>query len=166
MLARRVIPCLDVHDGKVTRGIQFGRAEAGELRNVGDPVELHPPDKRPVAKRLAMLALDEVYHAQNSPKSPAVVDWKTEGGRIAVRFDHAETLTWKAGFDRGFEIAGRDGKFHPATAELRGGTAMISSPAVPAPVAFRYAWGNAPDSILFNEAELPAAPFRSGVNTP
>lgn len=40
MLARRVIPCLDVHDGQVTRGIQFGRAEAGGLRNVGDPVEL------------------------------------------------------------------------------------------------------------------------------
>lgn len=40
MIAKRVIPCLDVHDGKVTRGIQFGKAEAGELRNVGDPVEL------------------------------------------------------------------------------------------------------------------------------
>ena len=40
MLARRVIPCLDVHGGHVTRGVQFGRAEAGELRNVGDPVEL------------------------------------------------------------------------------------------------------------------------------
>lgn len=40
MLAKRVIPCLDVHDGKVTRGVQFGRAEAGELRDVGDPVEL------------------------------------------------------------------------------------------------------------------------------
>ncbi len=40
MLAKRVIPCLDVHDGKVTRGVRFGRAEAGELRDVGDPVEL------------------------------------------------------------------------------------------------------------------------------
>jgi imidazole glycerol-phosphate synthase subunit HisF len=40
MLAKRVIPCLDVHDGKVTRGVQFGVAEAGGLRNVGDPVEL------------------------------------------------------------------------------------------------------------------------------
>src|SRR5437868_4412296 len=39
MLARRVIPCLDVHGGQVTRGVQFGKAEAGELRNVGDPVE-------------------------------------------------------------------------------------------------------------------------------
>ena len=39
-LAKRVIPCLDVHAGQVTRGVQFGRAEAGELKNVGDPVEL------------------------------------------------------------------------------------------------------------------------------
>ncbi len=40
MLAKRIIPCLDVHDGQVTRGVQFGKAEAGELHNVGDPVEL------------------------------------------------------------------------------------------------------------------------------
>ena len=40
MLAKRVIPCLDVHDGQVTRGVQFGVAEKGGLRNVGDPVEL------------------------------------------------------------------------------------------------------------------------------
>lgn len=40
VIAKRVIPCLDVHNGHVTRGVQFGKAEAGELRNVGDPVEL------------------------------------------------------------------------------------------------------------------------------
>ena len=40
MLARRVIPCLDVHGGQVTRGVQFGRAEDGGLKNVGDPVAL------------------------------------------------------------------------------------------------------------------------------
>jgi cyclase len=40
MLAIRIIPCLDVHGGSVTRGIQFGKAESGELKSVGDPVEL------------------------------------------------------------------------------------------------------------------------------
>ena len=40
MIAKRVIPCLDVHGGQVTRGVRFGQAEKGELRNVGDPVEL------------------------------------------------------------------------------------------------------------------------------
>jgi len=40
VIAKRVIPCLDVHAGQVTRGVQFGKAEDGELKNVGDPVEL------------------------------------------------------------------------------------------------------------------------------
>ena len=40
MIAKRVIPCLDVHGGQVTRGVRFGIAEEGGLRNVGDPVEL------------------------------------------------------------------------------------------------------------------------------
>jgi cyclase len=40
VIAKRVIPCLDVHAGQVTRGVQFGKAEKGELRNVGDPVAL------------------------------------------------------------------------------------------------------------------------------
>jgi cyclase len=40
VIAKRVIPCLDVHDSQVTRGVQFGKAEAGGLKNVGDPVAL------------------------------------------------------------------------------------------------------------------------------
>lgn len=40
MLAKRIIPCLDVHNGRTTRGQQFGKAEAGELKDVGDPVAL------------------------------------------------------------------------------------------------------------------------------
>lgn len=40
MFTIRIIPCLDVHEGCVTRGQQFGRAEEGGLRNVGDPVKL------------------------------------------------------------------------------------------------------------------------------
>ncbi|MEM8876195.1 MAG: imidazole glycerol phosphate synthase subunit HisF [Planctomycetota bacterium] len=40
MLTKRIIPCLDVHGGRTTRGQQFGKAERGELTDVGDPVEL------------------------------------------------------------------------------------------------------------------------------
>ena len=35
MLAKRIIPCLDVRDGRTVKGINFGG-----LRTVGDPVEL------------------------------------------------------------------------------------------------------------------------------
>lgn len=35
MLTRRIIPCLDIRDGRVVKGVQFGN-----LRDSGDPVEL------------------------------------------------------------------------------------------------------------------------------
>ena len=47
MLMRRVIPCLDVHDGRVVKGIQFQA-----LRDAGDPVEL--------AKTYAQQGADEL----------------------------------------------------------------------------------------------------------
>ena len=35
MLAKRIIPCLDIKDGRTVKGIQFS-----SLRDAGDPVEL------------------------------------------------------------------------------------------------------------------------------
>ena len=35
MLAKRIIPCLDVHAGRVVKGINFV-----QLRDAGDPVEI------------------------------------------------------------------------------------------------------------------------------
>jgi len=51
--------------------------------------------------------------------------------------------------------------FHPANAEIEGPTLLVSSPGVDAPVAVRYAWSNSPEANLYNDAGLPAAPFRS-----
>lgn len=35
MIKKRIIPCLDVKDGRVVKGVQFK-----DLRDIGDPVEL------------------------------------------------------------------------------------------------------------------------------
>jgi cyclase len=66
MLARRVIPCLDVHDGHVTRGVQFGKAEAGELRNVGDPVELALRYNEQGADEMVFFDITATAHARAS----------------------------------------------------------------------------------------------------
>lgn len=50
MLARRVIPCLDVKDGRVVKGVQF----LG-LRDAGDPVELAAAYDRQGADELVFL---------------------------------------------------------------------------------------------------------------
>jgi imidazole glycerol-phosphate synthase subunit HisF len=66
MLARRVIPCLDVHNGQVTRGVQFGRAEAGELRNVGDPVELALRYNEQGADEMVFFDITATAHGRDS----------------------------------------------------------------------------------------------------
>ena len=66
VLAKRVIPCLDVHDGQVTRGVQFGRAEAGGLRNVGDPVKLALRYNEQGADELVFFDITATAHGRRS----------------------------------------------------------------------------------------------------
>ena len=66
MLAKRVIPCLDVHAGQVTRGVQFGKAEAGELRNVGDPVELALRYNEQGADEMVFFDITATAHGQKT----------------------------------------------------------------------------------------------------
>ena len=66
MLAKRVIPCLDVHDGQVTRGVQFGKAEAGELRNVGDPVALALRYNEQGADEMVFFDITATAHARQT----------------------------------------------------------------------------------------------------
>jgi hypothetical protein len=61
----------------------------------------------------------------------------------------------------GFEVAGRDSRFAPATAVLAGATVRVSLDAVKVPVYVRYGWSNfpEPEANLVNRAGLPAASF-------
>ena len=86
-----------------------------------------------------------------------------EGSRVRIRFKHlGGGLVAKDGPRlKGFAIAGADRKFVWAIARIDDDTVVVSSPLVPRPVAVRYAWADNPVCNLFNEAGLPAAPFRT-----
>jgi sialate O-acetylesterase len=58
-------------------------------------------------------------------------------------------------------VAGADGRFHPAQAEIVGDTVVVAAESVAHPRAVRYAWANVPEGNLFNRAGLPASPFRT-----
>jgi sialate O-acetylesterase len=61
-----------------------------------------------------------------------------------------------------FEVAGADGQFAPAQAEITDEfTARIWSPAVARPVAVRFAWRETAQPNLINGAGLPGFPFRT-----
>jgi sialate O-acetylesterase len=130
--------------------------------DIGNPDNVHPTDKVDVGHRLALAARALTYGETGLEfAGPMFREATTEGSSIRAWFDHAEDLTAKGGEVTSVEVAGRDGKFYPATATIDGETLLATSPDVPRPVAIRYGWANSPQCNLFNGAGLPASPFTS-----
>jgi sialate O-acetylesterase len=83
-----------------------------------------------------------------------------EGSYAVISFSHVgRGLMAKDGELKGFEIAGADGSFRPASAEIDGDTVVVFNGQVESPVAVRYGWANVPDVNLYNQDGLPASPF-------
>ena len=130
--------------------------------DVGDPDNVHPKDKEPVARRLALIALAKTYGSKVEYSGPVYSSMKIEGKSIRIHFTHADGLTARGGPLAWFQIAGADRHFVDAGATIDGDTVIVKSPQVPDPVAVRYAWDNYPQGAnLYNAAGLPAAPFRT-----
>ena len=131
--------------------------------DIGDPTDIHPKNKQEVARRLSLWALGEVY-SRDVPATtgPLPAGHEVRGNAMVVTFKHANGgLQAKNGELRGFQIAGDDRQWKPASAKIEGDKVMISSSEVPTPAAVRYAWESNPDCNLFNGAGLPASPFRT-----
>lgn len=129
--------------------------------DIGNPDNVHPTDKLDVGLRLARAARALSYGESIEYSGPLFRQATPEGTSIRAWFDHAAGLTAKNGPVTGFEVAGIDKKFVPATAKIEGSTILASSPDVPQPMYVRYGWANSPECNLFNGEALPASPFTS-----
>lgn len=130
--------------------------------DIGNPDNIHPADKQSVGKRLALAARSIAYGENVEFSGPLFRQAGTEGHEMRVWFDHAEGLTTKGGgAPEGFEVAGADHKYRPATARLDGDSVVVSSPQAPEPMYVRYGWKDVPTVNLYNSAGLPASPFSS-----
>ena len=130
--------------------------------DLGEPGNIHPADKQGVGQRLALWALAKVYGQDIPHSGPLPKGHEIKGGEIVVSFDHAEGLQAKGGGDViGFQIAGEDKQWHPATARIDGAKIIVSSPGVAKAAAVRYAWEDDPKFNLYNAAGIPASPFRT-----
>lgn len=138
--------------------------------------DIHPRNKFDVGARLARWALHHDYGKRDViPSGPLFKAVSFAGGKARVEFDHVggglmvgrkqgrEPAVEQSGTAlKRFAIAGEDKKWHWAEAVIDGGAVVVSSPAVPAPVAVRYAFSMNPDGAnLYNRAGLPASPFRT-----
>jgi sialate O-acetylesterase len=148
--------------------LREGQRSALALRNtamtvtidIGTPDNIHPPDKKTVGARLSLAARAMAYGEDIEYSGPLPREVTRESGALRVWFDHAAGLSARGGAIKGFEVAGADRRYQAAEARIEGGTVLVRSEAVAAPVSVRYGWRDDPECNLFNAAGLPASPFR------
>lgn len=144
--------------------------------DLGHPTDVHPKGKLDVGQRLALAARKVAYGEDIVFSGPIYDSMKVDGNKVRLRFKNVGSgLTmgvtpwmWDGSTPAkpekltGFAIAGADQNWVDADAAIEGEEVVVSSDAVPAPVAVRYAWDNNPTCNLYNKEGLPASPFRTG----
>ena len=131
--------------------------------DVGDSLDVHPRDKKPVGHRLAAWALHNNYGFKSVvPSGPLFRSVEFKGNTATISFDYADGLRSSDGQPlRTFELAEHEGEFHPAQAEITGNKVRLTSKQVKRPRFVRYGWQPFTRANLVNAAGLPASTFRS-----
>ena len=130
--------------------------------DIGKVYNIHPPYKMEVGDRLARWALAKNYGITVPFSGPVYKSMQIDGNTIKLQFDYADGgLVAKNGELKEFEIAGKDGKYFPAKAQIVNLEVVVSSPAVADPVSVRYCWRNGAEGTLLNGEGLPASVFRT-----
>ncbi len=144
------------------RSLAVSKTGMAVINDIGTENNIHPPDKKDVGERLARWALADEYGKDVVKCGPLFKDFKIEGPKVTVRFDHLGNGL-KSDDDgplKRFEIRGEDGKWLWADAKIDGSSVVVSSRDVAKPVAVRYAWAaNPAGANLVNSEGLPASIF-------
>ena len=134
----------------------------------GSPVTIHPPNKAEVGRRVALAVRQHIYKQDVEGTSPTPKSVTFAGDSATVEFGGFKgDLVLKGDAVQGFELAGADKKFVPATAVIKGDDVVVRAVGVSQPKALRYLWANSPEAVtLYSSAGLPATPFRAGEGAP
>lgn len=132
--------------------------------DVGEWNDIHPLNKKAVGKRLAQAARNVAYKEDVIKGGPIYESFEQQGDSIVISFQNTGKGLVVNNGDKlqQFAIAGKDGNFVWANAEIKNDKVIVYSPEVKNPVAVRYAWADNPEGAnLFNLDGFPASPFRT-----
>lgn len=128
--------------------------------NIGD---IHPRNKLDVGNRLARWALAKVHGQKDVVYSgPLFKSMSIDGDKVTLAFAHAAGLKSRDGEPLSeFQIAGENGEFVAAVAEIDGESVVVTAESVTAPKQVRFGWHKVANPNLVNGAGLPASPFQT-----
>lgn len=131
--------------------------------DISDVNDWHPKEKHDIPYRMANLALKYIYGKSDIKADfPRCEKVSADGNKLVISFKYAEKLHTSNGKAPDFfEVAGTDGKYYPARAEIDGNKVILTSDSVKEPKKARFAWSNVAEPNLRNEAGLPPGAFRT-----
>ena len=144
---------------KIIPNCKFASAET-----YGSKECIHPADKRPISRQLAMLAMSDLYGIEGiNAGVPEIVNIKLEGNKYIVEFEHGKGLmTPPYEAVAGFEVAGEDKLFYPAKAKLRGDKIEVTVPQeITSPQSLRYSFRDYDIGNVRSRFGFPLIPFRT-----
>jgi sialate O-acetylesterase len=134
--------------------------------DIGEAKDIHPRNKKDVGYRLALGARKGAYGESGIlASSSQAITIRRDGPGLIVKFDHVGSkieVRDKYGYIKGFAIAGVDGNFQWANAQLiSNDEVLLISPLVPNPTQVKYGWADNPEDLNLNkQAWLPEPVFR------
>jgi sialate O-acetylesterase len=127
--------------------------------DIGDPKNLHPPNKQEIGRRLSIAARHQIYGEPITPSGPRVVSARRSGDAVMVSFtDVTGALAAYNGAPNAFELCDA-ASCRWAQASLAGGSVTLTG----AGSRVRYCWGDSPVCTLTDASGLPAGPFELSV---
>jgi len=148
-----------------TQTLQLPNTGMAVTTDIGNAKDIHPTNKQDVGKRLAAIALNNVYGKKMVYSGPIYKSKEIKGNQILLSFNNIGSglsSSDNTANVKGFEIAGADKVFYSAKAIIKDNKVIVSCESVPNPVAVHYGWADDDSEInLFNKEKFPASPFRS-----
>lgn len=128
--------------------------------DIGSAETIHPANKQDVGKRLALWSLGDTYGKDVTTSGPVPRKFSVNENEVVIEFNYVDGgLKLKESSSSLFELADKNGDFHPAKSRIKNGKLILSAKQVSEPTAVRYAWKDMVEGILFNKAGLPATSF-------
>ena len=127
--------------------------------DLGDSLDVHFRHKRPLGERMARQALQHSYGYRLMADSPVPSLISTDNNCMYVDFENHEQCFVNGKELLGFDIAGKDSIFYPASGNMVDGRICLSSPHVNIPVYVRYAWQPFTRANLIGSGGMPVSTF-------
>ncbi|RDC57917.1 sialate O-acetylesterase [Pedobacter chinensis] len=128
--------------------------------DLGDSLNVHPVNKKPIGNRLALIALHKTYGKKNEFSGPVPLSVKKEGHQLMISFSHDKDL--KTSDNKaltGFEMVNLQGERIEARGIIYKQKVYLNIPDGQIIKKILYAWQPFTRANLVNGSGLPASTF-------